>query len=83
MSEPVEMTNPFQPLRPDELDRLIEAALVALIHDPEVPTGMRPLLLGGAELMIRERTDAESIVRAVIHAVLPALSSDVEIERRP
>lgn len=56
-----------------DIDRLIETALVALIHDPEVPTGMRPHLLGGEVLVIRERTDAEPIVRAVIHALMPTL----------
>lgn len=56
-----------------QVDRLIEAGMVALIHDSEVPTGMRPHILGGEVLVIRERTDAEPIVRAVIHAVSPAL----------
>lgn len=55
--------------------RLTEAALVALIHDPEVPTGMRPHLLGGEVVVIRERTDAEPIVRAVIHALMPTLTA--------
>ncbi|MFJ6429679.1 hypothetical protein [Microbacterium maritypicum] len=79
MHEPIEMTAPYVPLREDELDRLIDTALIALMHDPAVPTGMRPLLLGGEELMIRERTDAESIVRAVLNAVLTKLPADVEI----
>lgn len=47
-------------------EKLIEEALVALAHDPEVPTGVRPHLLGGVTLVIRERTDAEPIVRVAL-----------------
>ncbi|ABR10457.1 hypothetical protein MPMin1_gp27 [Microbacterium phage Min1] len=49
-------------------DAQLDRALVALMHDPEVPTGVRPHLLGGEVLVIRERTDAEPIVRAVLRA---------------
>lgn len=58
---------------PDELmsqeEAAVEAALVALMCDPHVPTGVRPHLLGGEVLVIRERTDAEPIVRAVLKAL--------------
>lgn len=52
----------------EDLEERVDRALVALMHDPEVPTGVRPHLLGGEVLVIRERTDAEPIVRAVLRA---------------
>lgn len=45
-------------------EALIKKALAAVMRDPEVPTGVRPHLLGGDVLVIRERTDAEPIIRA-------------------
>lgn len=58
--------------------RLIDAALDALMLDHEVPTGVRPNLIGGEVLVIRERTDAEPIVRAVLRAALAHASEGRE-----
>lgn len=51
-------------------DEMVDRALSALMFDPEVPTGVRPHLLGGEVLVIRERCDAEPIVRATLEAAL-------------
>lgn len=53
-------------------DAQIEAALRALILSPEVPTGVRPGFVEGEVLVIRERTDAEPIVRAALKAAFTA-----------
>lgn len=56
------------PLTDDEREALVDAALLALMQSPDVPTGVRPHLLGGEVLVIRERCDAEPIARAVLDA---------------
>ena len=55
---------------PEVTDEMVERALVALMLDPAVPTGVRPGFVATSVLVIRERCDAEPIVRAALEAAL-------------
>src|SRR5690606_7441753 len=55
---------------------LVGAGIRALVESPEVPTGVRALLLGEV-VTIREAVDAEPVVRVVLDAILAQLSLPV------
>lgn len=59
-----------QPVQVEVTEAMVERALIALMRSEDVPTGVRPHLVEGEVLVIRERCDAEPIVRAALAAAL-------------